>query len=638
MFRKSLIIAFLLSTVEVFGQPSQRQRIEDSVIGWEKLYSFKDKQYKPMVVEGQTFSPYQLSLRDSFITWVQRTYIPVGSQGTVFQKEFTTVQRRGPVPQGIGADFLVWSVAFDGTGKKLERIPETWIPVYINTNILMGINDVTILRNPKQYYFTMPKQNYNSTFNDPSFINIVKDYGLHKDERFKKYMVYFDGANVNVVLIPGNQLPIIQLTKGELLQALEDAIPGIVAREKADRSTNQFEQNRIETEMKPRWIKTIANMKEKYKNRFSEMAYVTTQYGPTTADLYSPDEDFFVEGKPQYGQGFAVYRFDNAAIEKSKQDKPLWITVSWQPQKQGASSAKAYNLHKAMLNNFNFEYIYDYFFNPDKVKGIAYRPLNESEIRRQNESRKEYWKVQESKMPEGVFFADNFSANADGNKPAGWFSSAGNQRSAVVVSLKERQGKWVQLGHMNEFSPSTSLKKTLPENFTMEFDVVTDEFSFRTGGAVTLRLSSYPLSSEGWENTNAKGASLELTLTAGNENDNSNNNYSGSAKSLINSNISNYEGNYNYNYPLREFTNKKTGIHVKFTVKNKVVTVFINDQQVMASTMFKKDYCTDCVCNGVPPGTLFRILSFKNTTQNWSPDGKSDEVHVYISNVKITKD
>lgn len=636
-----LIITFVFAILffqNTKAQPSQRQRIEDSVIGWEKLYSFKGKQYKPLVVEGQTFSPYQLSLRDSFITWVQRTYIPVGSQGTVFQKEFTTVQRRGPVPQGIGADFLVWSVAFDGTGKKLERIPETWTPVYINTNVLMGINEVPVLRNPKQYYFTMPKQNYNSTFNDPSFINIVKDYGLHKDERFKKYMVYFDGANVNVVLIPGNQLPIIQLTKGELLQALEDAIPGIVAREKADRSTNQFEQNRIETEMKPRWIKTIANMKEKYKNRFSEMAYVTTQYGPTTADLYSPDEDFFVEGKPQYGQGFAVYKFNNAAIEKSKQDKPLWITVSWQPQKQGASSDKAYNLHKAMLNNFNFEYIYDYFFNPDKVKGIAYRPLNESEIRRQNESRKEYWKVQESKMPEGVFFADNFSANADGNKPAGWFSSAGNQRSAVVVSLKERQGKWVQLGHMNEFSPSTSLKKPLPENFTMEFDVVTDEFSFRTGGAVTLRLSSYPLSPEGWENTNAKGASLELTLTAGNENDYSNNNYSGSAKSLINSNISNYEGNYNYNYPLREFTNKKTGIHVKFTVKNKVVTVFINDQQVMASTMFKKDYCTDCFCNGVPPGTLFRILSFKNTTQNWSPDGKSDEVHVYISNVKITKD
>lgn len=372
------IVVFLLAFlpgIELPAQTSQQKRIEDSIIGWEKIYNFKGKQYKLLMTEGQNFSPYQQSLRDSFITWMQRSYTPVAGQGTVFQKEFTTVQHRGAVPQGIGADFLVWSVAFDGTGKKLARIPETWIPVNIYTNVLMGINDVTILRSQKQYYFTMPKQNYNSTFTDASFINIVKDYGLHKDDRFKKFMVYFDGRNVNVVLIPGNQLPIIQITKGELLQALEDAIPAIVAKEKADRSANQFEQNRVEKELKPRWLRTIANMKDKYKNRFSEFAYLTTQYGPTTADLYSTDEDFFVEGKPQYGQGFAVYRFENAAVEKSKQDKPLWISVSWSPQKPGAL-AKPYNLHKAMLNNFNFEFIYDYFLNPDKVKGTVYKPLN----------------------------------------------------------------------------------------------------------------------------------------------------------------------------------------------------------------------------------------------------------------------
>lgn len=374
---KKYIFTFLFANtcILVNAQRTNQQRIADSVIGWEKVYSFKGKQYKPLIAEGQTFSTYQQSLRDSFISWMQRTYKPKAGLGTVFERKYFTTQKNGPVPQGIGADFLVWSVSFDRTGKKLERIPETWTPVYIYTNVLMGRNDLGILCNPKQYYFTMPAQNYNSTFNDPSFLPYVKDYGLHDGDRFKKFMVYFDGNNVNVVLIPGNSLPIKQVTKGELLQALENAIPTIVAREKADRSTNKFEQDRVETEFKPRWIKTIANMKEKYKSKLNEFAYVTTQYGPTTSDLYSVDEDFFVEGKPQYGKGFAIYQFDQAAIEKSKQDKPLWLTISWQPQKPGSLPKNA-NLHQAMLRNFNFEYVYDYFFNPEKVKGKIYQPLN----------------------------------------------------------------------------------------------------------------------------------------------------------------------------------------------------------------------------------------------------------------------
>ncbi|HMU46211.1 MAG TPA: hypothetical protein PKC72_07585 [Chitinophagaceae bacterium] len=369
-----LLFANTCTCTLVKAQTNQ-QRIKDSIIGWEKVYNFKGKIYKPLVIEGQTFSAYQQSLRDSFITWMQKTYKPRAGLGTVFERNYTTVQRRGPVPQGIGADHLVWSVAFDKTGKKLERISETWIPVYIYTNVLMGINDLSVLCTPKQYYFTMPAQNYNSTFNDPAFLPYVKDYGLHDDDRFKKYLVYFDGAKVNVVLIPGNKLPIRQITKGELLQALEDAIPAIVEKEKADRSVNKSEQARVETEFKPRWIKTIANMKEKYRNKLNELAYVTTQYGPTTADLYSVDEDFFVEGKPQYGKGFAVYQYEKEAIQNSKQDKPMWVTISWEPHKPGSLPKPLY-LHQAMLHRFNFEFVYDYFFNPDKVKGKNYQPLN----------------------------------------------------------------------------------------------------------------------------------------------------------------------------------------------------------------------------------------------------------------------
>ena len=196
----------------------------------------------------------------------------------------------------------------------------------------------------------------------------------------------------------------------------------------------------------------------------------------------------------------------------------------------------------------------------------------------------------------------------------------------------------MQLGRYNELSAPISLKKNLSENFTLEFDVATDEFSFRTGGFVRLGLSSYPMNAKGYVIPNSKGTEIEWSIEAGNEDDYNNNNYRGQSKPVIKSTMAGYEGNYNIEYSLREFTNKKTGIHATVKVKNGQASFFINGKQIGLSNNFKQDYCNDCVCKGVPPKTTFRRISFTNTTQNWSPDGKSNEVHVYISNVKITEE
>lgn len=181
------------------------------------------------------------------------------------------------------------------------------------------------------------------------------------------------------------------------------------------------------------------------------------------------------------------------------------------------------------------------------------------------------------------------------------------------------------------------MKKTLPENFILEFDIVTDEFSVRTGGSVQLKLSSYPTNAEGRVVPNSKGTVLQWQIKAGNESDYNNNNFSGESKPVINSTIAGYEGNYNQVYGLREFTNKKTMVHATVKVSNGQAVFFINGKQVASSKDFKQDYCTDCKCKGLPPNTLFRSLSFTNTTQSWRPDGKQD-VNVYISNIKITKE
>lgn len=642
-----LIIAIAHSTI-VLSQPTNQQRIEDSVIGWKKIYSFKGKQYKPLVVEGQTFSPYQQSVRDSFITWMQHSYVPIGGFGDIFQKDFTSRQNKGPVPQAIGMDAFIYGMFKNERTGKYEMISnEDHNDVSIYTNKLAGINPVLLFNSPDEFFFAMPKENYASTFTDNNVINAVKEFGLHDGDRFKKYMVYFPSKSwVTVVLIPGNQLPIIQLTKGEVLQQCEKGLLREVEERKkeARRMSSNNPSNYagvikdLDEKLYPQCVKNLNLLKEKYKSKLNEPAILYGWAGPSFSDFTSTSSTptLFVEDWYQKIQGFPVYRYTKEAIENSKKDKPLWISITWEPQKQG-TRVKSFEVHKAMLRYFNFDYVYDYFFNHEKIKGIAYTPSNAEEQKAHlKQLRKHYSVVENKQMPQGVFFMDDFSSSSEGSRPSGWNDSRG-RTPAKVVTLNSKPGKWVQLGHMNDLFAGTILKKPLPENFTLEFDVTTDEFNVRTGGAITVNLSTYQLTPEGWIKPNEKGTTIQLKFEAGNEDDYNNNNYRGEATSGIKSTINGYDGSFKFNYGLREFTNKKTVIHAALKVKNGEVTFFINNKQVAVSKDFKQDYNNTAVCKGLPPASLFRNLSFTNTTQNWSTDGKSNVVNVYISNIKITK-
>ena len=68
-----------------------------------------------------------------------------------------------------------------------------------------------------------------------------------------------------------------------------------------------------------------------------------------------------------------------------------------------------------------------------------------------------------------IRFAADFSEDALGDMPEGWVSSS----TLEVVELSSHQGKWLKLGEgPNAFTP-LSLGK-LPDDFTMEFDLVLD--------------------------------------------------------------------------------------------------------------------------------------------------------------------
>ena len=89
-----------------FAQRISPQSVEDSVIGWIKVYKFKGAKVG-MKVDDKIYSIAQLSLCDSFANWMQASYIPKGGLGdvikTVSEKLGLYNQHTAALPQSYGA-------------------------------------------------------------------------------------------------------------------------------------------------------------------------------------------------------------------------------------------------------------------------------------------------------------------------------------------------------------------------------------------------------------------------------------------------------------------------------------------------------------------------------------------------------
>lgn len=71
---------------------------------------------------------------------------------------------------------------------------------------------------------------------------------------------------------------------------------------------------------------------------------------------------------------------------------------------------------------------------------------------------------------EKVLFFDNFSKDALGDFPANWETGG----TGEVVSVSKAQGNWLSLQRRSGYMPS--VKEELPENYTIEFDLLTQGY------------------------------------------------------------------------------------------------------------------------------------------------------------------
>jgi hypothetical protein len=370
----TLLFVFALKS---FSQPIPPQSIEDSILGWMKVYHFTGAK-TGMKVDDKVYSAHQLSICDSFVNWMQASYLPKGGLGdvkkSVSQKLGLYNQNDAALPPSYGAYSKTYiELKYNGNGKKepLTNSHEQWS---IMANAPLGV-PADALSTPAQYFFTLPsfkEQGYDE--------DLPKLYGLATHPNTKKYFTYFRrnsaiGNEKTVLLCKDNKFPFIKITKGEYLQVIEVAITRLYEKEKKSiYEKEKGNQRNIDYFMKylndknDKRIVTLKNNKEKYKNRLQEIAAIFTDQPDVMLENY-PD---VFEGTGAGSLKLPVYKIDPVIAELCKSDKPQWIRITWHGD---INQAVGKHQHESIINNFNFDYVYYFFFDPEKVKGQPYKPL-----------------------------------------------------------------------------------------------------------------------------------------------------------------------------------------------------------------------------------------------------------------------
>jgi hypothetical protein len=595
------VIYFTIAILNLNAQPVQNpgwKELQEKVIGWDKaLPPYGNAVGKSTTVQGRTFTSYQIGLIDTFTNWIKKSYIPVG--GLPQQERLALpdgVENRPYVPKGTGVSMAMWGPCYDATGKKIiQAQPASADRITILTNHIKGVEEASWYNTPTQYYFTTYFDIKGKSVNDEDaqknapFVNEIKS-------KIGDHFVYFTGSRINVMVMPGKELPVIQITRGEVLDKGEEALRRVFA----TKTVSQLDTKSIEN---------INKLRQKYKNSLQAPAFINTaQLG-----IYSFSSDYndLFEKRISDRTMFPVYKINPAMYELCNKDKPQWISISW-PYATEKSTTARWEIFKAMTNNFNYQYIYDYFFNPDNVKGKSYQPrqaVSQAAAIDKIESRDN--KAKQSKtFPEGVHFMEDFADAQSGTMPAGWTSKQ-NNRGFVIETPAGKNDNWLFMDSGSDIIPS-SMKKPMPANFTLEFDLVSTNYTNRTGRTVTINMSN-------------NNVTASLFITSGNE-DNIKIYPSMAGFKIAGNNTVGY-----HNIEFASYSNKKNLAHIKIVKSGTSIKAFINGIKVESDPKYRQNYDKEMK---LPDNTVFTTLEWKSDTVVPTEDkGK-----VYISNIKITKD
>ena len=618
---KNILVASLLlaSLLNAIAQPIPPQSIQDDVIGWMKVYHFKGAK-EPKKVDNKLYSVAQLSICDTLANWIQASYMPKGGLGDVKRSVSTQLglynQHTAGQPQSYGAYSKTYIELKYNSSKKLEPFTNSHVYWGVFANQIPGDWGVRDICTPTQYYFTIPS--FESSEMDPAKTKEYHD--LSKIEKLKPYITLwvknlgFGGGNEAVLLCKDNKSPFVKITKGEFLQAMEAALPRYYEAEKKKISEReQGVQERVNREVKwldekiKRYSEGLNRNKEKYKNRLGELA--TTAAQPSLNDLDN-GRDLFSSGYLTDTESTSgrqpVYKVDPVMAELCKKDNPQWILISWN---YSPNNAIEKHQHESIINNFNFDYVYNFFFNPGKVKGQPYKPLRSPLYKEAVVVAAASQAATKNVADNSIHFFEDFSTTTVGKTPNGWKSNLAQDGSSSVVAKPDGlEGNWAVLAKGYTIVPS-QMKKPLPQNFTLTYDMVAAQ-NF-TWGAKGLTFKLAKETSPG----NAESF-LQLRIRPG---------FDGRDGEVE------IEGKFPF--PPGYFNQSKWLVATGFSNNKKYnrITVTIKKAEEILQLFIDKNKIAEYE-KAIPAAHLFNAMSF------YTGGGESENDKYYISNIKITND
>ena len=621
--KKLILIAFIAITFTSQAQVYidrigfTLESISDINFGWMKIYNHTTPS-KGKQLGNRTYSANQIGYSQKFVEWMQQSYLPKGCLGDAhyYQNYIPTfsgtnsrlgnaINMHGnALPHLYGAFSKMYMfLKKDAQGKFVPQnnLAEDW---RIEANGLEYIsNPVSFISSTEEYYFVLLDFSGNSKgYNaEDKVASNLMGFNNHKNIAGYKHF-YIPHESYVVIITKNKELPFEKVTIGEFFTQAEKQLP--IWQNVDPVSAEKFAAAQ----------KNLARLKEKYKNKWNDIAEL--QLSGTQITLHSfvnateGYDDMFdnkdVYGKEGINTTFPILKVKKATLALCKTDQPQWLVIRWTMSMPN----QPYNihLHESILNNFNFDYVYNFFFDPEKVKGQSYKPLRSPSYKEAvviNETSEASKKNADDK---NIFFFEDFSTTGIGKKPIGWQAKlAAGGTTGVVTNPDGLEGNWVELrGH---YINATLLKKPMPQNFTLSYDLVAAQnFTWGAKG-LTMQLSkeTSPGNPESF---------IKLKLRPG---------FDGrEGEATLETKFPSPSGYSNVTkwYAAPGFSNNKKNNRITVTIKkiDEKLQVFIDKIKIAE---YEK---------AIPAAHLFNALSFDCNGNS----GENDKF--YISNIKITKD
>ena len=363
------------------------ESIADINIGWMKTYNHPNPP-TAKTLSNRVYSAKQIGYSQQFVEWMQQSYLPKGCLGDAKYYQ-------NAIPKFSGTNSLVGNAIDEhlaalphlyGTFSRMymflkkdesgKFVPQNNFAEYwrIEANQLQYISmPVSFISSVNEYYFVLPDFRGNSKGYDNK--DKAASNFMDFDKYFKAYKHFYvppkiidDHQQYVVIMTKDNELPFEKITIGEFFTQAEKQF------------SNWQKVSPVSAENFALAQKNLTRLKEEYKLKWNDIAeiklssnqimlqdFVNAKEGNT--DIFD-NRDIY--GKEGTIPTFPILKVKKTALELCKTDQPQWLVIRWTMGMPNETYNKY--LHESIMRNFNFDFVYNYFFGTNKVSE-GYKPV-----------------------------------------------------------------------------------------------------------------------------------------------------------------------------------------------------------------------------------------------------------------------